>query len=240
MNKLPTLAEINETPLAFISEMIESEDLSYTIMMYGPYLIKNYTKEFWKRMKDIKNDLVRFLAIIGSYDRLTRGDYTFAHAKDKILYMITNYSDGIYHDIITKEGIRLIEEIRRYQRQTKNLESAMLNYSPIVGYGHNVIVKPEMESESPSNVSPRDIDDRIRSLITTKYYEIIQNSELCFKGEDINKDIEEIKANISKHKDVCLYFIYVYMRFGTPELFSTTGSMEFYTKQRAISDAINI
>lgn len=239
MNQLPTLAEINETPLAFITEMIEADNLSYTIMMYGPYLVKNYTEEFWKRMKDIKNDLVRFFAVMGSYDRLTRGEYTFAHAKDKILYMIKNYSDGAYHDIITREGIHLIDDIRNYQKQTKNLESAMLNYAPIVGYGPTILAKPEMESETPGNATPNDIDERIQSLIRTKYYDIIQNSDLCFKGESIEEDIETIKANIPEHKDVCLYYIYVYMRFGTAELFSTSGSMEFYIKQKTIDEIIN-
>ena len=163
--------DIINYPEIYLKKLID-ENNSNLLYQYGPYLIMNVNniERYSKYVTFInKPELKTLIELANLYNRLN-GDHTVSDIKKYLTKKMidvssmeynhyTDYLKGVY-----KENLDKLKEI---QYSDKLLESALINYAPIVTYS-KIIKKPGMEDDiSDINKTNTDMIKYINSVLST-------------------------------------------------------------------------
>lgn len=214
MSEMVSFEEIKETPLHYINQLIENGKMnSYVLFMYGPYLAVNNSLTFIERSESIKSPLLKIIAAFALYDHFVNDKVTAAVMKSNIRSIIKNFGSNDPSDIIRSYGEALIEDIRKYQYENNVLESAMLNYAPIVPY-KGTLVKPGMEDYKLNNISYEKLGECIENLLRKYPMAIIHQANLFINDR---KDFANYLIRLSKSEGEELiartYFALVFLKY---------------------------
>lgn len=217
-----TFKEIIDNNIFYCNYLLNSTENTFVLFQYGPYLVKNNTGYFICNFDGIKNPILKFITlaagIIDVY-KVYKKNLTFKLAKEAInnLSCLSENLIPIMNDKIHLLANKSIESIRKYQKESKSLESALLSSAPITPYNF-VITNPELTNLNKS--SDLLIQNRNNKLLEEKiinylinYVDIIllENDEFL----DINDFMKSftILMDNSTDKNVCVYFLLIYLRY---------------------------
>jgi len=225
-------SEIAKYPNHYITELIHNPGPSFLLYQYGPYLIMHndmtkYRKdsEFDKFLSYEKNPLFRFMLDIGTLVKIS--NQTPRVMKEQMMEVVNALpkEENEYSAIVMKTVRGMLKELRNYQYENHVLESALINYAPIVPYSQT-IVKPEMEHSTTRSIKYEITDDKINKYLKSHIIEIMQNPKLFLSIDKDNasymlKDHEsdfKLPSDIltlceNKKNPVSMYFLMVYLKY---------------------------
>ena len=213
MSKLIPFDEIKKYPLHYLSEIQYHDNDKYILYQYGPYLIMN-TKSIIKK-PDIKDKpIMRLLMDIGELIKISKSNLPYMKVKSSIIEVIKdlNTYPYKYSDIVRKNGFDLLNKIKMVQRKNNSLESALLNYSPIVPYT-STIVRPDVSNTIP-DITYDELGDLIENVLINNVMHIMYNNEDIINTpneallpEDLLKKISSCTTPSS------FYFTLVYLKY---------------------------
>lgn len=224
MNEIISFKEIEESPIHYINKLVDTPHPSYLLFNYGPYLATKHPNEFIKRLYNIENVYTKIIVAFALFDHFVNNQNSkTCDVKNNIRLVIktlSNQDDQSY--IIKTYGETLINQIRDYQYKNNVLESAILNYSPIIQYSQSII-KPDME-----DITYDKVNEFIRSVIIENPMSIIHNSSLFLSYEDdITKYIYNLQKSYGEELLARIYFLYVHLSY-------TENKQSFHEKVKEI------
>ena len=249
-NKIMSFTEIKKYPLFYLSEMIQNPSDSFLLYQYGPYMlmhidsskILNYTE----RIKlYYKNPVLSFMIDISDIIKTIQSDETIGHIKETILGILTRSQDILLHNNINDQSVNIflqrkkeivfdiIGKIQDYQYENKSLESAILNYAPIVPYTGSLI-KPGMETPTLTKIEYNSLDKMIKEYLKDNIIEIMLHNEEFISVDNYDSEYilreNELSTNGLSYDIIKLYnlqennipsvktyFTLVYLRYAAPE-----------------------
>lgn len=229
-NNIMTFNDVLTYPSHYISEIVQENPNPILLYIYGLFIAWEYSDEIRSKIEPmhIKNDVFRYMYEMTRIVKYSESKNTAADIKNEILFIIKgqSFKPYRYSSNVCTFGYAFINNIRKIQKDEKIMESAMLNYSPIVPY-MQTIVKPQMETinikQEKSLYSYEKLDRKIdRSLINDipcliKYHEMIFNLDELVETQNIStQDI--IPSSVIAifgipDNEVILYHIMVYLRY---------------------------
>ena len=219
MGQFITLEDVRKTPKYYIDVIISETRGSYVFYNFAPYLTMIHLEKFLPKETQIKNPELAYLVAISQIKNATNSVGRSAkEAKEIIRNTVKKYADNEYIDKIEKFASNTIEDIRRYQHENHIMESAMLNYAPIVQYG-GTLVKSELSDLSKAIPVPKgdqkrlDIEQTIHDMLIADAPLILENNQLMIDPHDIAQGIIDITNSVYGVRIARLYFLYVYLRF---------------------------
>lgn len=228
--------DILNYPQHFIHELEIDPGSSFLLYQYGPYLIMNNNMaKYRKEISYEKNPIFRFMIDVGTLLKLTHS--TPKVMKDIMLDIVKSLpTNGNEWSNKVREIVKdMMKNLRDYQYENHVLESAMIDYCPIVPYTRT-IVKPDMQSSTSSeseNVlskykhsSIEFTDEVINTYLKENIIDIMMKPK-AFLSVENHYDLyhlkdEEYSANLScdilslcenKTDPALFYFLMVYLRY---------------------------
>lgn len=206
---LSTFEDIKTYPNHYFYELSNTKENSFTLFMYGPYAANYHANcnESYpnKSVLAYQNDLFRLMNEIALLNKFASVNVPIKSAKEVCLDII-NRNHKIpytYSSNVINIAKNIISTIHDNQYKDKILESAILNYSPIVQYC-GTIVKPEMEHQFEINnlINTSGMEDKIIDILVKNIVPIILNSESFI-------NIDSMIRNIQIHKEVTIPYGYL-------------------------------
>ena len=229
---IPSLPDINNYPMHYLSEFaLEIRD-SAALYKYGPYLTYKYNDKVLSMLSNSEhefnswNSIFRLLCEVSSMIHYIEDDHSISEYKAFLIQTFQRCQKYPFKHASLAIAIAkdYMEKIRERQYSNKMLESAMLNFAPIVTYT-GTLRKPEVEefvnSEILSNTVP--IKDIIRACILDKDIlpQIIKNCDIVdtIYQEDIKEyNLPEEIINAYREKDIVkLYYVLIYLYYDVTE-----------------------
>ena len=228
-NFISSFEDIKKYKHHYFTELCMTRENSFTLFNYGPY-IANHMPDAYLEYPDNKstlsfnNDLFRLMYECALMIKASKPEITFKNAKEQYLRIIERNNSNPYrysNQSISVSKI-IINSMREDQFNNNTLESAILNYSPIVQYA-GTIVKPEMEKHE--FLEDIDIDDLSRNMIDHLVQYIIPimlNDDKFINTDDMCKNIENGDDSIipydyiklaNKNDVVSIYYTMVFLRY---------------------------
>lgn len=238
-----TFTEIKKYPSWYLSEMLQNPLDNFLLYQYGPYLLMNtdYSNVITDNEKPnlyYKNPALAFMIDISEVIKTLHSNDTIGNVKENLLNILTrsqsmhNQDSEIYLQKKKEIIFDIIKKIQDYQYENKTLESALLNYSPIVPYS-GIIKKPEMTTPELINLEYEIIDNLIKKYLRDNIIEIMLHNEdfisvddyaseyLLRENESVNSTISYDILNMYNNKDITsevrTYFSLVYLRYAIPK-----------------------
>lgn len=183
MDFLYTFEDIKTHIQHYFAKLCMNEENSFLLFMYGPYIANHmpdcYTDYPDKNSLIFKNDLFRLMYEVALLNKICIND-SIEHAKEICLTIINRNIDNPYGYSEKTTGIAkgMINTIRFKQYENKTLESAILNYAPIVQYS-GTLVKPEMETHMEDNLKldENELTTKIISILVSNIIDIMLHDE---------------------------------------------------------------
>ena len=222
--------DIIKYPHNYFTELCMESDNSYLLFNYGPYVANHMPNAYLNYPEDkstlsFKNDLFRLMYETALLIKATNNNsLTYKESKDKCLLIITrnNSNPYKYSDKVIEIARSLIDSIRKTQIEEKSLESAMLNYAPIVPY-IGTIVKPDMEHHvSIDNIDKDKLDKDIEDCLVNNILVIMYNDTKFINVDDMVNSVRNGNdayipydiAKISSNNDIASnYFMMVFLKY---------------------------
>ena len=230
MENIMTFEEIKRTPYHYTRQILESTEYSYLLFNYGPYLILNNQEIVFQYAKDIKMPEVKLLAAHAAFiDILKNSNCKVKELKKNIRNAIEVFATSEFPQI-EKVGNQLIEDVRKYQFETKSLESTILNCTPIVQYRMGFLRKQNETSVSLSdmnNITKEKLLKGILEIFTNHTEDILHHSEsfiTSISTETLMNYFDAYKHHELMIEDV--YFLFVYMLYCVEDLQSFMTDIE--------------
>lgn len=154
---LDNVSDILETPNHYLHKIVTydysgsqelSNEIDFLKYFRGPYLVMTQNTDWIKRdiAKKIDPDLNIMIQMANILKYANSNNARVFHLKELVRNAILNIpSDYPYRDAFINRCYLVLEDIKNKQYEEKLLESAVINYSPIVPY-QGVIRKPGDES----------------------------------------------------------------------------------------------
>ena len=218
--------DIDKYPLFYFTELLHEKETSFTLLQYGPYLLMNHPEFLLKyEKKEFANPLFLLMRDVANILYVISLKETIAITKNKLLALIKENNSYKYkystevNDILQE----VIINIRDYQMNEKILESAILNYSPIVPYA-GTISRNSIENTSGldfnKEITRETLDEDIEYFLVDNIVEIMQNNDLFINTDDcscasiIPYDVKHVwlKDSVAKY-----YFVMIYLRYNVSE-----------------------
>ena len=222
MENIMTFEEIKRTPYHYTRQILESTEYSYLLFNYGPYLILNDQEIVIRYARDIKMPEVKLLAAHAAFiNILKNNNYKVRDLKRSIRNAIEVFATDEFPQI-EKVGNQLIENVRRYQVETKSLESTILNCTPIVQYRMDFLRKQNETSASlldMNNITKEKLLKCIIEIFTNHTDDILYHSESFIDSMSTETLMNYFDAY--KHHELMLedvYFLFVYMLYCVEDL----------------------
>lgn len=239
-NNIMSFTEIKKYPLFYLSDMLENPSNSFLLYQYGPYLLMRESEKSKILANDIKllyvkNPIIAFMIDMTEILKSVNSKDTIGNVKEQILNVILRLPHHLdEYTSKTKEiGYEIIKNIQDIQYNNKTLESAILNYSPIVPYS-GTIKKSDIQTTDLIELNYNELDFLIKSYLKDNIIDILlhkedfisvdtYNSDYMLKeNESINIDLSYdimklYQDNSSIPKSVKIYFTLVYLRYVIPE-----------------------
>lgn len=220
LNEIIPFKEIRECPIHYCQVLAEEPEDSFVLFQYGPYLVSQYPEYFLKRINFFKNSSLIFMVhIYGFLYSMRNSSQTIKQMKEELGIYIT-HARGTFVDRIVMIGNVFRKELSRKEQETHSLESAILDYTPIVQYARGFLVKPEMAKSSEKIFTEKrcptilEVESRIYKQLNDFIIPILENPYAFIQPEDPNPTLMHIittKDNIDKN--VGYYFLLVYLRY---------------------------
>ena len=209
-----TFDEVKQHPLHYIHHLLEEND-PFLMLAYGPYLIMCNAVESNSRIHPI----LRFMIDVGDILKTASAKtLTFHKVKEQLIRIRKRITSCPYEysDIILQLIDQMMKTIRDIQYKSNSLESAILNYAPIVPYnGH--LTKPGMEYQV-RRVIKYSSDEKMKAIETLLKNHIVSILLECEKGiEFIQKPISWLTST-STSDPVLAYYTLVALNFLTTTL----------------------
>ena len=236
--------EIKKYPLFYISDMLQNPSDSFLMYQYGPYMLMNtnYSKILTRNKTSIlyyKNPIVAFMVDVSDMVKAVHLNIPIKDIKEIILNVITslpNPTNDFFERcaIKTKDiGFRIIKDIQEIQYENNSLESAMLNYSPIVPYS-GTIKKENIKAPELVELKYETLDTLIKDYLIENITEIMLHNEdfisvdkhdseyMLRENETIASDlsydiIKSYNDQENVNPSVKTYFSLVYLRYAIPK-----------------------
>lgn len=234
---LTSFEDIKKYPTHFFVELCMDRNTSFTLFMYGPY-IANHMPECYesypesKLKLNIQNDLFRLMYEVALLNKI-KVNHLIKDAKDRCLTIIERNRTNPYKysSVVVSITQGMIEEIRAKQYQDNTLESAMLNYAPIVQYA-GTIVKPEMETHFDiANIDKNQLESNIVSLLVQNIVQIMLHDESFI-------NIDSMIDHLHKHEEFVIPDGYLNM-INTDNIVNIYYELVFF-KYIVLNDDISI
>ena len=214
-------SEILKYPHTYIENIILKKDMDKTLESvmynYAPFLLsENDTESLSNSISYDKNSEVKFLFDISKIYKFFNKEYQISDSKKFILDILKNLPSNneftSYTSVIKNICNDILSNIKKYQYENKLLESALVNFSPIVPYS-GVIKQPNMSESTMSNLDidrqnnnidnilyilnkpTNEIKDFIKNTLINNSFDIISNSNKFIKNDNHNKEYN-IKSSI--------------------------------------------
>lgn len=233
--------DILNHPHHYISELVNNVCDSFLLYQYGPYLAVNYPDIISKYKRfEFKNELFLFMSDLATIFNISENKPEMKYTKKVLtdLIQICRTRPYQFSNKVCEIAIGIIEEVRNYQMKSKSLESAILNYSPIVGY-MGKLVDPGLSTETKRlpdsnfdklisdlygfDTSDENLLKKIKELFIKDPLTIIKYNEVFLNIDYIiTLDTERQNHNVPsdiipflaiKNNNARLYFILVYLRY---------------------------
>lgn len=183
--------------------MSQDEERSELLFSYGPFLVMN--NDISKVIDNVfyeDHPIMKMLMDGASITKVGMNDsLTIGEAKTLITNILQKLPDNnMYADSIQQLAVETLLQIKNVQYKGKLLESAMLDYSPIVPY-QAVIVKPGMDQAIPPinnldllqqiihQLEVADVNntiyDYLDTLLITNLHEILLNTHLIYGIDEL-------------------------------------------------------
>lgn len=228
------LPEIKKYPIHYIEQLITDTDNLFLLYQYGPYIATHYKRYIDREALKpatvnplllLMIDISDLLEIVNSKGKIVDVKMAIIKLMKRCTSEPYKYSNTV-HDI----AMSFIHKIRKYQYDTKSLESALLNYAPIVQYA-GILVKPELstpfeESSNNIDISHDQLSNLIDSFLVNNILDIMSNPEdfidVFHMRENLNDDILDVPAELikypeGKNRNTYIYFFLVTLRYIVPE-----------------------
>lgn len=212
-------------------KLISSKEDIYDLYQYGPFLTMRDNYFFEEFYKEIKNPLLYYFTDMASILKRAMS-YRITPCK-KMKTEITNiinrssYRYDRYADLVSKHGNQILTNIIEIQKKNHVMESAMLNYAPIVPYC-GTIVKSEMldlhqrdfvdlnDLYQTRSIMDQTIEDCLRDhiveIMTNNHrYVITSNDDLINTLQHYNRIEDEKEKEVLRW--VLNYRIAVFVKF---------------------------
>ena len=218
MKKVITFDDIRETPKYYIDILKEQSDGDYLFYNYAPYLVSHHLGLF-PTQTSIKNSKLQYLLAIGKIRNIGYSKEKSIHTiKEDIQKVLSDNVNSEYYSHIQKYANAIVDEIHSYQQQNHILESAMLNYAPIVQYG-GTLVKSEISDLSKyvevrkDGTKRQDILESFCRMMISYTPSILEFSSEVVDPNDIAKKIISIRNATGDERVAKMYFLYVYLYY---------------------------
>lgn len=163
----PKLREVMDTPI-YYTNIILGVEPSHLFYQYGPGLFGENCSFIAKEYGKIKYPIMRYFVDISQMICILFDEYrTCKEKKKRIRHIIErneehrdghNYNDE-WLNLSENYANGFISEIVNLQKKNKAMESAILNFAPIVQYGGSLIVRAEHHDLHDINFNKEDFDD---------------------------------------------------------------------------------
>ena len=243
-NTIMSFNEIKKYPLFYISDMIQNPSDSFLMYQYGPYLLMN-TDYFKIIINDeinslyYKNPCLAFMIEISEIIKCIHSIDTIGNIKENILNILTrcqtvqSQDSEIYLQKKKEIVFDIVNKIQEHQYDTKSLESALLNYSPIVPYS-GTITQSEIQAPELIELTHDTLDILIKNYLKDNIIEIMLHNEdfisvdnhdseyMLKENESVTSDLSYDIINSYNNQEnmnpsVKTYFSLVYLRYAIPK-----------------------
>lgn len=244
---IPSLSEIKAYPMHYLHELASESRYNATLYQYGPYLTYRYNDKALSLLLDNENNIrawnpiFRLFCEVSSLLQCMNVTQSISDCKAFILQTIKRCQTDLFphSSFVINIANDYMKKLRENQFENKMMESAILNFAPIVQYT-GVLRKPEVEEFINTGNISEDIplEDMIRSCIFDKDIlpKIILNCDIVHKlhqNTTENIDIPEEIVSAYQEKDAAkLYYVLVYLRYSV----SKEKQSEILSKIKGISD----
>lgn len=197
------IGDISRYTSAYTHELLLNEDKDYCrslFYQYGPYLISNYM-HIDACVKECKYDRdypLRFIIDIVDMIRILNSKEKYKTVKAKLLKKVSECEANDEYNknftIIMKDILQdTISKIRTHQYDNYLLESAMMNYSPIVPY-ENILHKPALSRLSTNEYVPCFTKEEEKKL--DEAFSVLESNNEIKVKERLDKFIMEYGIDI--------------------------------------------
>ena len=243
-NTIMSFNEIKKYPLFYISDMIQNPSDSFLMYQYGPYLLMN--SDYFKIIVNgeinslyYKNPCLAFMIDISEIIKCIHSNDTIGNIKENILNILTrtqtvqSQDSEVYLQKKKEIVFDIVKKIQEQQYDNKSLESALLNYSPIVPYS-GTIKQPEMQTPELVELTHDTLNELIKKYLKDNIIEIMLHNEDFISvdkhdSEYMLRENETIASELSYdiiksyndqenvNPSVKTYFSLVYLRYAIPK-----------------------
>lgn len=221
MNEIISFEEIKNSPLHYINKLIDINDENKFILFnYGPYLAMEHPDMFLNRIEKIRGRNLKTIVAFALFEHILKEENTPVSEIKKGIRSVINHlaKTNDQDDIIKKYGENLIESIRDYQYKNNVLESAMLEYAPIVQYAKTPIVKPEMTTNYFKNIKYEDLDGVFETILRNNTLDIIRNYNLFISDrKEVPNYLVKLSNSTGSERVARNYFVNVFFRYTENE-----------------------
>ena len=228
--------DITRYPITYITDLIHHPGPSFLLFQYGPYLVMNNDMTKYRKDSDFErylsyntNPVFRFMIDMATLVKIS--NQTPRAMKEKMMEVVNQLpkEENKYSAIVMKTVRGMLKELHDYQYKNHVLESAMIDYCPIVPYSRT-IVKPEMEHSINRSIKREITTDKIESFLRDHIIEILQNPKLFMSIDKDNAEyhLTQYENNFklpstvlslceNKSNPVSIYFLMVYLKYCVEE-----------------------
>jgi len=238
IEKTYTFEEVKKNIMYFSSELINESSNSFVLLQYGPYLVLNKIDYFYSNLPSIKNDILKLMVYVGKLIDICEERKPIGNIKKEIVSVVKSIENFKYKHRVHEIGTDFIANIQKEQLKNKILESAILNFAPIVLYSGTL--KPPETTASDYNTITQSYEpdfselDRLieeyvfdnivgimkmpEAFINIDYLsEIGRNSNIGNIPMDFIHLHHEMTAGLNiaseSEKIIKMYFVLVYLRY---------------------------
>ena len=201
-NTLVAFNEVRSSMMFYCNELAHTypDDNTFVLYQYAPYLVANKVEWFTNTLNWINNPYLKLLVYT---QRLIEAcgsflNFTIKEAKQNILSIMddanretTSTFGEKFKKKVCEIGNDLIDIIRKKQSEDKSLESAMLNYSPIVQYQGRFLKPAEFAEKYTFLIQKQEpdfseLDQLIKDLFFDYVFYIAKNPEAFIPIDHMN------------------------------------------------------
>jgi hypothetical protein len=243
--------EIKKYPYVYMENIISSNNKEASeslVCNYVPYLFTEYdTDNLNNSVSYDKEPLSKFIFDMSRIHKFFKSNNTVSDSKKFILDILKNTpnDDNLkeYSIVIKNTCENILKNIKTYQYENKLLESALVNFSPIVPYSGTIkqpnLTESTITNKQNENIKPivellnkpdQDIKGFIKSTLINNIFDILTNSNKFIKNDNYDiqynvknndtdnllpSDIISLLLSNTKYDVSVIYFIlsYIYYSF---------------------------
>lgn len=233
-NTITPISEIQKYPVHYINKILTNDNSESILYLYGPKIATVY-RDLVTRDNinpDHVNPLFLLMVDVASILDIVNSNDKIVNVKFKLIQIIKRCTmDPYQYSNVTSDiAMKFIQEIRKFQYETKSLESALLSYSPIVQYA-GTLVKPDLavnkDEDGIIHIGYHQLEHLIDSFLVNNILDIMKNTDMTidaeeFQNEISQKDISYIPGSMinitdATNRNAFIYYFLVILRYVIPE-----------------------